>query len=158
MKGSLAKILLLIDNSFITHTGYKLPAPENISERYNWLHTQAPYGLLVHNNNDDPKFIYANQQALHCFKYSEQEMMGMPSRFSASEKDRRERQDLLSLVMKNGIACNYTAPRINKFRQAIIIHDGVVWQIYNADNQFVGQAALFWPDKSERPLWFNKYL
>lgn len=138
------------------HTGYQLSVPAGIHDRYLWLHTQAPYSLLAHDNSIDPKFIYANQRALHCFKYTEEEIIGLPSRFSAAEADRSARQELLLTVIDKGIAGNYTGPRVDKFHQIFTIHDGIVWQCYNDKEELSGQAALFWPDDLERPGWFNK--
>ena len=149
------KLLPLIDYSFMFHVGYQLPVPASVHDRYLWLHTQAPYSLLAHDNSDDPKFIYANQRALHCFKYTEQEMIGLPSRFSAAEVDHSARQELLLIVREKGMAGNYTGPRVNKLCQTFTIHDGVIWQIYNEQEEFIGQAALFWPDDLERPHWFK---
>ena len=108
------------------HAGYHLPVPANVQDRYQWLHTQAPYSLLAHDNSDDPKFIYANQKALHCFKFLEEEFIGMPSRLSAAEGDRSVRQELLLTVREKGIAGNYTGPRVNKFNQTFTILDGTV--------------------------------
>ncbi|RPH27802.1 MEKHLA domain-containing protein [Buttiauxella warmboldiae] len=147
-------LLELIDRSFMLHAGYLLPVPAGVNNRYQWLHTQAPYSLLAHDNSDDPKFIYANQQALRCFKYSEEEFIGLPSRFSAAETDRPARQVLLLTVREKGIAGNYTGPRIDKFNQSFTIYDGIVWQICQ-QQEVIGQAALFWPDDLERPDWFQ---
>lgn len=149
-------LLHLIDRSFMLHVGYLLLTPPYLENRYHWLHTQAPYSLLAHDNSDDPKFIYANQCALHCFRYTEEEMIGLPSRFSAAEADRSARQELLLTVREKGIAGNYTGPRIDKFHQTFTIHDGIVWQFYNEKEELTGQAALFWPDDLIRPDWFNR--
>lgn len=148
-------LLYLADLSFMLHIGHLLPVPASIDERYQWLHTQAPYSLLAHDNSDDPKFIYANQCALSCFKYTEEEIIGLPSRLSAAEADRSARQELLLTVREKGIAGNYTGPRVNKLSQTFTIYDGIVWQIYNENKEFIGQAALFWPDDIHRPDWFD---
>ncbi|EHO9417868.1 MEKHLA domain-containing protein [Salmonella enterica] len=148
-------LLNLIDSSLLVHSGALLPVPPYVDNRYQWLHTQAPYGLLAHDNSGDPKFMYANQQALHCFKYTEEEITGLPSRFSAAEADRDARQELLLAVREKGITGNYTGPRVNKFGQSFTIHGGIVWHIYNDKKGIVGQAALFWPNDFNRPDWFN---
>jgi hypothetical protein len=157
MSESPISLLPFIDRSFMFHIGYQLPVPANVHDRYQWLHTQAPYSLLAHDNSDDPKFIYANQQALHCFQYTEKEIIGLPSRFSAAETDRSARQELLLTVREKGIAANYTGPQVNKLSQTFTIHDGMVWQIFNEKEELIGQAALFWPNDLERPNWFKKY-
>lgn len=148
-------ILSHINHSFAFHMGYPLPVAPNIDNRFEWLHTQAPYSLLAHNNSDDPTFTYANQRAVDCFKYPKEEFIGLPSRFSASEADRPARQKLLLEVKQKGIAGNYTGVRVDKFNHEFTIYDGIVWQIYNEKEELTGQAALFWPDNQQRPAWFT---
>lgn len=155
MKKSYLDLLKFIDNGFLYHVGYQLPVPATVEDRYYWLHTQAPYSLLAHDVDDDPKFIYANQRALHCFKYAEEEIIGMPSRLSAAETERSSRQKLLLTVREKGIIANYSGPRMDKFSQTFTIHDGIAWQIHNENKKLVGQAALFWPDDLMRPDWFK---
>lgn len=155
MKKAIIHLLPQIDHSYMINVGYHLPVPANVQNRCLWLHTQAPYSLLAHDNSDDPKFIYANQKALQCFKFSEEEFIGMPSRLSAAEGDRSARQELILTVREKGIAENYTGQRVNKFSQTFTIHDGIVWQFYNEKKELIGQAALFWPDDFSRPAWFS---
>jgi hypothetical protein len=49
-----------------------------------WLYAQAPFAVVAHNTDPDPKFVYANRCAQACFEYSRDEFVGMPSRLSAS--------------------------------------------------------------------------
>lgn len=137
------------------HSCCLLPVPPLIAYRYKWLHTQAPYSLLAHDLSEDPKFIYANQTALHCFRYSENEFIGMLSRLSAAEGDRTARKALMLTVKEKGITSHYAGPRVNKLCQTFTINDGVIWQFYNDIKELIGHAALFWPDNVEIPEWFT---
>ncbi|EAC0925597.1 MEKHLA domain-containing protein [Salmonella enterica] len=150
------QLLSAIDASFYHYTGVYLPCPPSLSDRYDWLHNNAPYSLVAHNSENDPKFIYTNMQALKCFKYPLQEFLGLPSRLSASETDQPERQALLQTVKNRGIAFNYSGPRVDKHNNQFIIYDGIVWQSCEATKPIFGQAALFWPDDSEKPYWFSE--
>lgn len=157
MEKSHLDLLKLIEHSFFYHAGYQLPVPAGVDDRYLWLHTQAPYGLLAHDGSDYPRFIYANHQAMQCFKYTREEIIGLPSRCSASESDRPARQTLLSYVKKNGFAEGYTGPRVDKYNQTFTIYEGTIWQLQHSGHELFGQAALFWPDDFNRPEWFNDH-
>lgn len=143
-----------INDQYRYFTGTDLPMPENVSDRVEWLDNEAPYSLLAHRMDGDPSFIYANQCALDCFKYTMMEIVGLPSRFSAPEDGRAERQELLERVLRDGIAYPYSGTRIDKNGELFTIYDGVVWQLRKADGQAWGQAALFWRSEDGRPDWF----
>ncbi|OTG91515.1 MEKHLA domain-containing protein [Acinetobacter sp. ANC 3813] len=148
-----AAIIQHILRSFYQHTGQNLPIAEHLSNPLEWLHEFAPYSLLAHNTDADPHFIYANKQALKSFEYTEDEMLKLLSKYSASEIDRQARAELLNQVKKNGIAFNYTGPRVKKNGQVFTIYNGMVWNIYDECGKELGQAALFWLDNST-PDWF----
>lgn len=138
--------LALIEQNYQRYKGELLPVPAGITSRLEWIHQHAPYGLLAHNNNSDPVFIYANHHACQSFGYPIKQLLGMPSRFSAAATDRAERQQLLDTVSQRGISA-YSGPRINSQGQTLMLYDGYVWQLYNND-QLYGQAALF---RTEKP-------
>lgn len=56
--------------------------------------------ILCHNGAEDPCFIYANRAALNLFKRSWFEMVGLPSRLSASQQQRFDREKFLAQVKK----------------------------------------------------------
>lgn len=147
-------ILNCINNSFKQHTGCYLPAPTEQSNPLQWLDQHAPYSLLAHNTEADPKFIYANSQALDSFGYSYDEMLNLNSKFSASEVDRAERLLLLKSVQENGIAMNYTGPRVKKDGRFFTIYNGMVWVVKDEWDHEIAQAALFWREDTV-PDWFN---
>lgn len=136
-----------IDDCFCKLNGTPLPCPADVSDRYKWLDEEAPYSILAHNHSDDPHFIYANRYALSCFKYTEEEMLSLPSRFSAAEQNRAERERLLQAVTHDGIAYNYTGPRIDKYGNTFTIYRGIVWELRDQDGKVWGQGALFYTEE-----------
>ena len=143
-----------ISDSFHWLSGWPLFAPPG-ADFYKWLHEEAPYGILAHNTDADPHFIYANDHAVASFKYTADEILAVPSRLSASEQDRPERQRMLEIVLRDGIVYNYSGPRVDKYGHSFMIYDGIVWQLRNPDGRIWGQAALFWTDEVKRPEWFR---
>lgn len=148
-------LLQKMDNCFLKLHGSSLPCPSDISDRYSWLHEKAPYSLLAHNTDADPHFVYANEYALSCFKYNPEEMLCLPSRLSAAEQDRAERQQLLEVVTRDGIAYGYEGPRVDKNGKFFKIYDGILWQLTNDDGSVWGKGALFWTEKGNHPDWYS---
>ncbi|WP_353722289.1 MEKHLA domain-containing protein [Dyadobacter sp. 676] len=143
-----------ISDCFHQLAGRPLYAPPGISDVYRWLHEEAPYAILAHNAEADPCFIYANNYALSCFKYSPDEILSVHSRLSASAQDRPQRAAMLEIVVRDGIVYNYSGPRVDKFGNSFMIYDGAVWQLRSAAGEIWGQAALFWTEKDRRPEWY----
>jgi hypothetical protein len=138
--------LNLLDSTYRQWTGEHLPcALIDPHSRAAWIHREAPYSLVFHNNDNDPVFTYGNECALRCFKYSREVFCGMPSRFSASSVDREARQALLNIVGTQGFASGYTGYRVDRYGHAFMIYDGIVWEVRDDTGTPLGQAALFWP-------------
>ena len=142
-------LLPLLEASYRHWLGQPLPRPADLptAELFAWLHERAPYALLAHGSEGDPLFCYANHQALCCFGYSRAEFLGMPSRLSASPKDRAARQVLMETVGSQGFATGYAGWRVDRTGRPFMIHAGVVWNLVDAEGSRLGQAALFWPDE-----------
>lgn len=107
------------------------------------LYQEAPFVLLAHNGESDPRFIYANLTAQRCFGYSWDEFMGLQSRRSADTSDQPERQRLLDAVSQNGFVRGYRGVRVAKSGRRFTIEDGVVWQLLDTAGVSHGQAATF---------------
>ena len=141
-------LLPVLEASYRHWLGESLPRPVDLPPQalLAWLHERAPYALLAHGTEGDPLFCYANHQALCCFGYSRTEFIGMPSRLSASPKDRAARQLLMETVARQGFATGYAGWRVDRTGRPFMIHAGVVWNLVDAEGVRLGQAALFWPD------------
>jgi PAS domain-containing protein len=108
-----------------------------------WLYHEAPFAILAHNTEPDPRFVYANEAAQRCFEYSWDEFMELRSRFSAQAGDRAERQQLLDAVKRTGFVRIDQEMRVAKSGRRFWIKNGVVWQLVDANGVSQGQAAIF---------------
>lgn len=135
----------LLTDSYARLVGAPLVPPGKDAD---WLYRDAPFVVVAHGTDQDPKFIYANQAAQTCFEYSWQEFMTLPSRLSAEASDRAERQKLLDEVTRNGFLSGYRGLRVAKPGRRFIIEDGVVWELVDRAGLRHGQAATFlsWRD------------
>ena len=135
----------LLTDSYARLVGAPLVPPGTDAD---WLYREAPFVVVAHGTDQDPKFIYANKAAQNCFEYSWEEFMSLPSRLSAEAPDRAERQSLLEEVARNGFLSGYRGLRVAKSGRRFIIEDGVVWELLDRDGTRHGQAATFlsWRD------------
>ncbi len=108
-----------------------------------WLYEDAPCCVLAHNTDADPRFTYANKAAQRRFEYSWSEFTALPSRLSAEEPNRTERQHLLSRVARDGFADGYKGLRISRSGRRFLIEDGTVWQLTDSRGVLHGQGAMF---------------
>jgi len=135
-----AGFFALLTDSYARLVGTPLVPP---AKDAGWLYREAPFVVVAHGTDQDPKFIYANKAAQACFEYSWEEFMSLPSRLSAEAPDRAERQSLLAEVARNGFLCGYQGLRVAKSGRRFIIEDGVVWELVDRDGTRHGQAATF---------------
>lgn len=105
-----------------------------------WLYNYAPFVVLAHNTEPDPRFIYANRTAQTCFEYGWEEFVSLPSRLSAEQPDRAERQRLLDSVTRDGFVENGRGVRIAKSGRRFWIEKVTVWQL--VDEKANGWARL----------------
>lgn len=120
----------------------------NEAQGPHWLYHDAPFAVLAHNTEADPRFIYANQAAQTCFEYSWDEFITLPSRLSAEAPNRAERQRLMETVAHTGFISDYRGVRISRSGRRFWIENGIVWQLVDRDGNPRGQAATFsaWSD------------
>ncbi|WP_225773695.1 MEKHLA domain-containing protein [Inquilinus sp. Marseille-Q2685] len=108
-----------------------------------WLYEAAPFCVLAHNTDADPRFIYANKAAQARFEYGWDEFTTLPSRLSAEAPDRAERQRLLDAVARDGFIGDYRGLRIAKSGRRFWIERAIVWQLIDEAGVLRGQAAAF---------------
>jgi PAS domain S-box-containing protein len=113
-----------------------------------WLYLDAPFAVLAHNTDPDPRFIYANRCAQQWFGYSWDEFTQLRSRLSAEAPEQAERDKLLASVAEKGFVAGYTGRRITKSGTRFWAQDGVIWELRRDDGVAGGQAAMF---RSRRP-------
>jgi hypothetical protein len=130
----------LLTDSYARLVGAPLVPPGKDAR---WLYREAPFVVLAHDTEQDPKFIYANKAAQACFDYSWEEFMSLPSRLSAEAPNQAERQALLEEVARHGFLSGYRGLRVAKSGRRIIIEDGIVWELIDRQGKRHGQAATF---------------
>jgi len=111
--------------------------------RARWLYEAAPFCVLAHNTDADPRFVYANRAAQARFEYGWDEFTTLPSRLSAEAPDRAERQRLLDAVTRDGFIGDYRGLRIAKSGRRFWIESATVWQLVDEAGALHGQAAAF---------------
>ncbi len=105
----------------------------------------ASSAIASHQAGDDPIFNYANHQALALFKMTPEEMMGLPSRYSAEPMLREARAAFLHQVASHGFIENYSGVRIAKDGSRFLIEQATVWNVVDlkqAPSQTLGQAVV----------------
>lgn len=137
-------LLALICDSYRRLLGVPLVAP-GLSEHEvaKWLYEDAPFCILAHEHAAEPRFVFANRAAQRCFGYGWGEFVGMPSRLSAEEANREERQQLLDAVARRGYATGYRGLRVAKSGKRFWIEDVTVWNLVDAEGRVHGQAATY---------------
>ena len=134
----------LLTGSYQRLVGKLLVNAEHSVERaVHWLYDEATFCVLAHDTVADPHFIYANRAAQRCFGYSWDEFLTLPSRLSAEQPNRAERQRLLDAVTRQGFIADYTGWRISKTGRRFLIEDGTIWQLIDELGVIHGQAATF---------------
>lgn len=103
----------------------------------------ADFALLSHNADSDPSFNYANRTALELFEMPWDELVGMPSRFSTEPVNRQERDRLLVEAGNAKYIDNYSGIRITKTGKRFLIQRALVWNVYDSQLRYYGQAACF---------------
>ena len=108
-----------------------------------WLYREAPFVVLAHNTDPDPRFVYANRAGQDCFGYGWEEFVTLPSRLSAEAGLREKRQAALEAVTRDGFVAGYSGIRIAKSGRRFRILNTVIWQLIDETGILRGQAATF---------------
>lgn len=140
----IAKHLVLLANSYASLTNKNLLTCElsDLSQVFK-NHYHADFVLVSHNNDEDPCINFANLKAQRLWEMDYDEICGVPSRYTAEEMERAERELLLREVRERGFIDNYSGVRISKSGRRFLIENAVVWNVYNEKGEKIGQAAMF---------------
>ncbi len=103
----------------------------------------ADFYLLSHDATADPVLTYGNQRVLTQWEVSWAELTTMHSRTTAKPIDRADRAILMAQVKADNYISGYTGWRISKTGQEFQILDGIVWNLFDNNDDFYGQAAWF---------------
>lgn len=129
--------------SYVGESGEPFPLKARQTAEVSTRYDGAPFGLLAHNAAADPLFTFANDTALRAFGYTRDELIGMPSRLSASPGvDLEERTRLFQALQSTGHYSPYCGRRRSKNGSTFWIIDTTIWNVTDATGQRLGQAAL----------------
>ena len=103
----------------------------------------APFAVVSHDTASDPVFNYANLKALELFALSWQDFTCLPSRLSAEAVNQAERDRLLAEVTEKGYIDHYQGVRISSTGKRFLIANAVVWNLFDKNQCYKGQAARF---------------
>ena len=99
--------------------------------------------VLCHDGSEDPRFLYANRAALQLFSRNWEQMVGMPSRLSASANQRLSRREQLELAKRQDKLENYSGVRVNSQGRRFQIRGARIWSLIDQERHYRGQAACF---------------
>ena len=103
----------------------------------------SPFVVVAHGREEDPLLNYGNQAALELWEMSLNELLGTPSRRTAESVHRSERAELLRRTKEFGFIDDYSGVRISSSGRRFQISRAIVWNVVDADDVYVGQAAEF---------------
>lgn len=104
---------------------------------------KAPYAVASHNSDVDPLFNYANHRALQLFGMQAEDMLSLPSRYSAEPMLREARAEFLHQVATHGYIDDYSGVRIAKDGSRFLIEQATVWNVIDIKTkEHFGQAVI----------------
>ena len=108
------------------------------------IHNHERYAVLSHGTQEDPIYCYFNKAAFLQFKWSEDEIYQLPSRYSAPsgyDRDTREK-DIEKSVLEDYSELS-SVVRQTKDGELFEMVNVILWNVYDDDGQRIGQTALY---------------
>ncbi|MCP4596462.1 MEKHLA domain-containing protein [Neptuniibacter sp.] len=134
-------------SSFQRLTGKSLiPAGITGNGRYKALY-DAEFPVLSHNAEADPKLDYSNAAGMVQFEISWEELIKLPSRYTAEPQIQEERDRLLKAVTDNGFIDDYQGVRISAKQNRFFVEEAIVWNIVDDEGTYWGQGAVLYKCK-----------
>jgi hypothetical protein len=133
----------LLYDSFVAVRGKALLEPQPSREYLAEALYHAPFVLLSHGIQPDPVFNYANLSAQQLWEMDWQKFTQLPSRLSAEPVAVSERQAMLEEARKKDFIENYQGVRIASSGKRFTIKNAVLWNVYDLNRTYRGQAAMF---------------
>ncbi len=99
--------------------------------------------VLAHDNSRDPLLIYANATALRLWERPWEDMIGMPSRYTAEAEARSQRDSALQQAKQGDAFEGYSGVRVSRTGQRFMISNARIWTLWDETGRDCGQAAAF---------------
>ncbi len=103
----------------------------------------APFVVLSHGIEADPVLNYGNALALQLWEMTAAQFCVTPSRMTAEQTLRDDRQHTLDTVARQGYITGYAGIRITASGRRFLIENVVLWNVSDDDGRPLGQAASF---------------
>lgn len=103
----------------------------------------TPFVVVSHGVEADPILSYGNRAALELWEFDIATLLKTPSRLTAEPAERDDRARLLERTTRQGYADDYEGVRISRTGRRFRIRRAIVWNLIDAREMPVGQAATF---------------
>ena len=101
------------------------------------------FPVLAHGTGVDPCLSYANAAALQTWETHWAELIGMPSRLTAPEREQQERRQALGQARNAEAISGYRGIRISRKGRRFMINNARIWTLWDQEERVIGQAACF---------------
>ncbi len=130
-------------NSFKHWTGHSLLEMSGSPAQIAQALFEVPFPIFSHGVESDPIYNYGNRKALELWEVSWEQLVEMPSRYSAEPVAQEERLRLLNQVTTKGYLTDSQGVRVSRTGKRYMISDFTIWNLLDEENQPCGQAATF---------------
>ena len=103
----------------------------------------SPFVVVSHGLGEDPLLNYGNQAALELWEMTWEDLTRTPSRLTAEPTNRAEREGMLEQARTRGYLDTYRGVRISSTGRRFLVENALIWNVVDAEEQRVGQAATF---------------
>ncbi len=141
--GFLAGHVCLVLDSLARLTGRHVTDPHVPPEERARFVFHAPFVLVSHGAESDPRLNYGNLAALALWQADWTTFTSIPSRLTADSTSQAERSHLLARARKQGWIDDYTGIRVTFSGRRFLIQNATLWTVSDADGTCRGQAAMF---------------
>jgi hypothetical protein len=108
------------------------------------VHDHERYAVLSHGVQDDPIYCYFNKAAFLQFKWTEEEVYRLPSRYSAPPGPARtSRQVDVEKAIHDDVRELSSVIRQTKDGELFEMVNVLLWNVYNERGERVGQTAFY---------------
>ncbi|WP_415895365.1 MEKHLA domain-containing protein [Neptuniibacter sp. PT34_22] len=131
-------------SSFERLTGKSLIPSDTSSELRAQALYNAAHPVLSHSANEDPLLNYSNAKGMEQFEIQWEELIKLPSRYTAEPQTQEERNRLLKAVTDHGFIDDYQGVRISAKGNRFMVEDAIVWNVIDEDGVYWGQGAVLY--------------
>lgn len=133
----------IIAESFKRWLGRHLVPPGLSREETALAMMKAPFVIASTDASPDPVLNYGNRTALSLWELDWGLFTQTLGRQTAEPLEQEARQKFLEEVKQNGFVDHYAGIRISSTGRRFQIHRAIVWNLFDEEESFYGQAVMF---------------